>query len=158
MKLILVFILILFSNLSNAKSFHCNFEEVYQDGTLQFGQVLFHEGLLRYQYNDKQLFTIIFNKDYYAIRNNKPEIVNKLEKNNLLNELTNVLTNYPNIKKNYKTNDMQISIESSYNSNFLKRISIMSPDTNLSIYLINCDNKKLSKKYFQPFSIVDISF
>lgn len=157
MKLILIFILSLFSNLSNAKSFQCNFEEVYQDGTLQFGQVLFHEGLLRYQYNDKQLFTIIFNEDYYAIRNDKPEIVNKLEKNILLDELSNVLANYPNIKKNYKTNDIKISIESSHNSNFLKRISIISPDTNLSIYLINCDTKKLSKKYFQPFFIVDIS-
>ena len=157
MKLILIFILSLFSNLSNAKSFQCNFEEVYQDGTLQFGQVLFHEGLLRYQYNDKQLFTIIFNEDYYAIRNDKPEIVNKLEKNILLDELSNVLANYPNIKKNYKTNDIKISIESSHNSNCLKRISIISPDTNLSIYLINCDTKKLSKKYFQPFFIVDIS-
>ena len=42
--------------------------------------MLFSDGLLRYQYNDEQLFTIIYNKDYYVIRNDKNSIVNKLKK------------------------------------------------------------------------------
>ena len=157
MRLFFFLILLLFSNLLKAKSIQCKFEEVYQDGSLQFGQVLFHEGLLRYQYNDEQLFTIIFNEDYFAIRNDKPEIVNKLEKNILLNELTYVLSNYPNIEKNYLSNEIRISIESSHKDNFLKRISIISSDANLSIYFIDCQNKELSKKYFQPFSLISIS-
>ena len=80
MKLFFFFIFFLFSHLSNAKSIQCNFEEVYQDGSLQFGKVLFHEGLLRYQYSDQQLFTIILNKDYFVIRMTNPKWSANLKK------------------------------------------------------------------------------
>ena len=157
MKLFFFFIFFIFYNLSKAKIIQCNFEEVYQDGSLQFGKVLFHEGLLRYQYSDQQLFTIILNKDYFVIRNDKPEMVSKLEKNDLLNELTYVLSNYPEVEKNYISNEMRITIESSHKVDFPKRISLSSPDANLSIYFIDCQNKKLTRNYFQPFSLNNIS-
>ena len=41
-------------------------------------------------------------------------------------------------------------------NNFLKRISINSPDANLSIYFINCNFEDIPKRYFQPFLVPEI--
>jgi len=153
MRLFLILIPFFYFNLLNAKSIKCKFEEVYSDGSTQLGEVLFHEGLLRYQYNDQQLFTIIYNKDFFIIRNDNPDIVNKIKKNELLNELTFILSKYPNIDEKYSSNNLDIFIEPSVKIDFLKRVSINSVDVNLSIYFIDCKFKELSKQYFQPFSL-----
>ena len=133
----------------------CDFEEVYQDGSTQFGNLLFNKGLLRYQYNDKDLFTIIFNKDYFVIRNDNQNIVNKLENDAVLNELRNIITNYPKIKSSYSQNGVEIKIQNSKEINFPKRISINSDEVNLSIYFINCNFGDFPKRYFQPFSLAN---
>ena len=82
-------------------------------------------------------------------------MVSKLEKNDLLNELTYVYQ--LQVEKNYISNEMRITIESSHKVDFPKRISLSSPDANLSIYFIDCQNKKLTRNYFQPFSLNNIS-
>ena len=81
MRYLLIFFLIITFKDSVAKSVKCEFEEVYQDGSIQSGDMLFHDGLLRYEYYDKQLFTIIFNKDYFVIRNDNRKSVSKLDNN-----------------------------------------------------------------------------
>lgn len=139
-----------------SESVKCDFEEVYQDGSTQFGHLLFNDGLLRYQYQDNDLFTIIFNKDYFVIRNDNRSIVNRLEDNEILNELKLIITNYPNIDSSYSKDDIDIKIINSKESNFLKRISINSDEVNLSIYFINCNFEDISKKFFQPFSLANI--
>lgn len=156
MKYICLFIFLILVSVSNAKSVNCEFEEVYQDGSIQSGQMLYSDGLLRYQYDDNQLFTIIFNNDYFAIRNDNRKIVNKLENNDILNELKSIINNYPKIKKIYKKDDIKIELYESIENNFLKRISINSSQVNLSIYFINCSFDKISKKYFQPFLLLNI--
>ena len=140
-----------------SESVKCDFEEVYQDGSTQFGHLLFNDGLLRYQYKDNDLFTIIFNKDYFVIRNDNQSIVNRLEDNDILNELKQIITNYPNIKSSYSKDEIEIKITNSKEYNFLKRISINTDEVNLSIYFINCNFEKISKRFFQPFSLANIT-
>jgi len=156
MRYLLIFFLIITFKDSVAKSVKCEFEEVYQDGSIQSGDMLFHDGLLRYEYYDKQLFTIIFNKDYFVIRNDNRKSVSKLDNNLILNELKSVINNYPNIKTFYSNENINIKIHESMDNNFLKRISINSPDANLSVYFINCNFEDIPKRYFQPFLVTEI--
>jgi len=156
MRYLIIFFLTINFKISEAKSVKCEFEEVYQDGSIQSGYMLFRDGLLRYEYDDKQLFTIIFNKDYFVIRNDNKNSVSKLNNDLILNELKSVINNYPNIKTFYNNDDINIKIHESKDKNFLKRISINSPDANLSIYFINCNFENIPKRYFQPLLLPEI--
>lgn len=156
MRYLIIFFLIINFKVSEAKSIKCEFEEVYQDGSIQLGSMLFRDGLLRYEYDDKQLFTIIFNNDYFVIRNDNKNSVSKLNNDLILNELKSVIKNYPNIKTFYSNEDINIKIHESKDNNFMKRISINSPDANLSIYFLNCNFEDIPKRYFQPFLLPEI--
>lgn len=156
MRYLIIFFLIINFKVSEAKSIKCEFEEVYQDGSIQSGSMLFRDGLLRYEYDDKQLFTIIFNNDYFVIRNDNKNSVSKLNNDLILNELKSVIKNYPNIKTFYSNDDINIKIHESKDNNFMKRISINSPDANLSIYFLNCNFEDIPKRYFQPFLLPEI--
>ena len=156
MKYVYTFILIFILNLSYASSIKCEFEEVYQDGSIQSGHMLFNNGLLRYEYNDKQLFTIIYNDDYFVIRNDNNKVVNKLKNDEILNELKSIIKNYPEIKNTYSRDDIKISIQDSQTIDFIKRVSIKSQKVNLSIYFINCNFENIPKVFFQPFALKEI--
>lgn len=158
MKIIITFLTILFSyNNSFANNIKCNFEEVYDDGSTQYGFLLYSNGLLRYQYENKQLFTIIFNDGYYLVRNDNRKIVNKLDDNKLLNDLSNILNDYPNIQETYMNFDTEINIEKNIKNNFIKRISVKSNQANLSIYLLECKFEFISKNFFHPFSFIEVN-
>ena len=157
MKYLYFTISLLFFNYSYANSVRCEFEEVYKDGSIQTGHMLFSDGLMRYQYNDEQLFTIIYNENYYVIRNDKNSIVNKLKNDPILNELKFIIADYPKIKNTYIKDDLKISIQNSQVIEFIKRISINSQKLNLSIYFINCKFEAISKGFFQPFSFKKIT-
>ena len=156
MRYIYLFSFIISLNLGYAKSVKCEFEEVYQDGSIQSGLMLFNDGLLRYQYNDKQLFTIIFNKNYFVINNNNKNAVSKLKDDSILNELKLIINNYPKIKRVYSKDEIEIKLFDSKEHKFLKRVSINSPNVNLSIYFINCNYEFISSRYFQPLLLPDI--
>ena len=157
MKYFYILIFLFCINQSNSSGIKCNFEEVYQDGSIQSGILLFNDSLLRYQYFDKQLYTIIYNKDYFVVKNDNQEIVNRIDKNEILDELSIIISNFPKIKNNYTKKDIKITIENSSDNNFIKRISINSPKINLSIYLIDCDFKDISTNHFQPFLLTNIN-
>lgn len=156
MKL-LIYLCIIFFNFFPiyAKNISCDFEEVYPDRTTQFGKILFRDGLLRYEYYDKQLFTIVYNNNYYVIRNDDKNVITKLEKDDLLDEISNILNNYPEIENKYAKNNLVINIENKNDQEFIKRLSIVSEKVNLSIYFRDCEFKPISKKYFQPFSNIN---
>ena len=156
MRYLFIFFFIINFKVTLAKSVKCEFEEVYQDGSIQSGAMLFSDGLLRYEYYDKQLFTIIFNNDYFVIRNDNKNSVSKLNNDLVLNELKSLIKNYPNIKTFYSKDNINIKIHESKDKNFLRRISINSPDANLSIYFINCNFEDIPKRYFQPFLLPEI--
>jgi len=156
MKIIIIFLTLFFSyNNSFANNIKCNFEEVYDDGSIQHGLLFYSNGLLRYQYANKQLFTIIYNDSYYLVRNDNRKIVNKLDDDKVLNELSKILNDYPHILETYMNFDTEINIEKNINDNFIKRISVKSDQVNLSIYLIECEFKSISKNFFHPFSFIE---
>ena len=144
--------------LLDAKSINCKFEEVYHDGSIQKGSILFHDGSLRYEYIDKNLYTlIIYNTNFFLIRNSDKNIVNKIKEDDLILSISKILKDFPEIENIYYKDDLIIGVEKSLMNDFIKRISIQNSSTNLSIYFYECSFSKLSQKYFQPFNLIKLN-
>ena len=133
----------------------CNFEEVYADGSIQNGFFLIQNQKLRYEYSSERLFTIIYNQDQsFLVRNNDRQIINKITENTeIIEELLNISIKYPDIVKEYISDDLIIKIEKALEGDFVKRILINSPKIKVSIYFNDCQNIKIQNKYFShnPF-------
>ena len=146
--------LFLISNLYSLE-LKCNFEEVYVDGSIQNGFFLINNHKLRYEYSAGSLFTIIHNHDQtFLVRNNDYKIINKITENTeIIEELLNISKKYPDIEKEYTSDDLIIKIEKALKGDFVKRILINSPEIKLSIYFNDCQNIKIKNKYFShnPF-------
>lgn len=132
----------------------CNFEEVYQNGDSQSGVILIKNDNLRYQYDKKNLYTIIYkNPNILAVDNtyfNISKIEDSSEKISTLNQIFN---DYPDFKEEYNKEDLMIKIEKS-NLKFIRRIAIQSPEANLSINLYNCEFTSISDKFFDHFNFI----
>ena len=61
---VIVFVVLFYKNLFSIE-LACNFEEVYQNGEIQQGIILIKDDKLRYQYNSKNLYTIIRNQEIF---------------------------------------------------------------------------------------------
>ena len=133
----------------------CNFEEVYADGSIQNGFFLIQNQKLRYEYTAERLFTIIHNHDQsFLVRNNDRQIINKITENTeIIEELLNISTKYPDIEKDYTSDDLIIKIEKALSGNFIKRVLINSPNIKVSIYFNDCQIIKIQNRYFShnPF-------
>ena len=133
----------------------CHFEEAYADGSVQNGFFLIKDQKLRYEYRSRELFTIIHNYDqFFLVKNNDQKIVNKINQNTeIIEELLSLSQKYPNIKKEYISDDLIIKIEKSLEGNFIKRILINSPNVKVSIYFNDCQKTKIPNRYFNhnPF-------
>ena len=105
----------------------CNFEEVYQDGSVQQGFFLIKNKKLRYQYYDNDLFTIFHKSDnFFIVKNSQITNFQKIQNNTEhIKELLNIASQYPNIKNEYKNSDIQINLERN-SKGFFKRISLKS--------------------------------
>ena len=150
MKFIIIVLLLILHNSLFSKELICNFEEVYADGNIQSGLILLKDQSIRYQYSDKQLFTIIHHKDNtFAVRNNDIQVVQKLNQDqNLIDEVF-FLFNQEKVENNeYIKDQLQIKAEKSFNINFYKRISIVQNEMKLSIYFNSCKFLKIPIKYF----------
>lgn len=128
----------------------CKFEEVYDNGQSEQGYMLLSDDKLRYQYYDQQLFTIFFkNNNFYLVQNNQTDVFQKIKDNTeAIEELMNLASLYPNIKNNYQSNDLNISIEKSQQHHFIKRLSINSTNLNMSIYFFDCHNQTPHYRFF----------
>lgn len=154
MRKILFFFIYIISINAYSSEFVCSFEEVYSDGSMQQGRVLIKNDLIRYQYQDPQLFTIIHNTNTYAVRNNDHSVVQKIDlKFELLQALIKIFLDDIKSNTQYIDQDLNILLEKSLNFNFYKRISIMNKKVNLSIYFNDCRDEILSKNLFyqNPF-------
>ena len=131
--------------------FACKFEEVYIDGNTQQGLILIKKNKLRYEYNDKNLFTIIHKDDITTIsKNNNIKHVDIYQaENNLISNLINITKDFPNLKEEYNINNFKIVVENSSLNNFIKRVGILSDELNLSIYFQNCRTREILDLYFQ---------
>ena len=136
-----------------AKDIYCQFEEVYQNGETQQGQLLSADGKLRYEYFDQNLFTLLFaNKNLFQIENVSPHRVEKVDNTQMIEDLFLIYSKYPEINQSYKKNDYEILIEK-HSSLFIKRMAIKSKRINLSIYFLHCEKKIIDKQFFNfnPF-------
>ena len=128
----------------------CKFEEVYDNGQSEQGYMLLNDDKLRYQYYDQQLFTIFFkNNNFYLVQNNQTDVFQKIQDNTeAIKELMSLASLYPNIKDNYQSNDLNISLEKSKDHHFIKRLSINSTNLNMSIYFFDCQNQTPHYRFF----------
>jgi len=156
--LIIIFSIILISKNSSAIEIQCNFEEVYSNGSEQYGFLLINNEMLRYQYYDKQLFTLIRNNDLnFVIRNDNPSIVQKIDEKNqiLLSNLIKLFLNSQIKNTEYQDQELIIKAETSEEFEFYKRISIQNNNTVLSVYFYNCKTTILNEKFFNPIPFTD---
>lgn len=129
----------------------CQFEEVYQNGDIQQGIILIKDNNIRYQYNAVELYTIIVKGDNFILIDNKYQNFQTLDKNiDVFKILVDALKNYPNIENQYKNENVLINIERSSGS-FIKRISLVSPDVNLSLNFLSCVELNINNEYFNYF-------
>ena len=149
MKIIYFIFTLIFASKAFSLNIKCNFEEVYSDGSIQQGFFLIKDRKLRYQYYDKNLFTIFHkSEDFFIVKNSQNTNFQKIHDNTEhIKELLNIASQYPNIKNEYKTNNIQINLEPN-SQNFFKRISIKSVDLYMSIYLQNCKFSTYHDRYF----------
>ena len=148
----LIFIIIFPLNYLFALEVTCNFEEVYQNGDVQQGVFLLKDKMLRYQYYDQDLFTIITKRDNYFLIKNNTKTVQKIEKNTeILEVLMQIISDFPDTEDVYRHNNSIIKIENS-SDEFIKRVSVKSQEVNLSINVLNCKFNKIEKKYFRHFN------
>lgn len=154
MKIIYIFFLVFFFNNAFTYSTGCFFEEIYQSGETQQGKLIIREEKMRYEYFDKNLFTIIYNNQkLFQISNSNREKIQIIQNhNNIIPLIMNIYSQGPDYKKIYKKDGYTINLENSSN-NFLKRISITSNQLNVSIYLLDCQKIDADDKYFNfnPF-------
>ena len=131
----------------------CNFEEVYQNSEIQQGIFFIKDKMLRYQYYDQDLFTIIIKNNSYFLINNRTKVVQNLkEKTESLDQLIEIVSDFPNIKNIYNNSDgLAVKIEKNSNK-FIKRVSIKSQEINVSINIMNCKFNEINKKYFRHFN------
>jgi len=133
----------------------CNFEEVYQNSEIQQGIFLIKDEMMRYQYYNQELFTIIAkNKKYFLIKNDSKIVQKLIEKTDVFDTLREIVLDFPKLKNIYKKNNLVIKIEKSTDQ-FIKRVSINSDEVNLSINMINCKFNEIEKKYFNHFNFVE---
>ena len=156
MKKLILFILFPL-NFSFALEVKCDFEEVYQNSDVQQGFFLIKDKMLRYQYFDKDLFTIIIKNNNYFLINNRDKIVQNLkEKSKLLDQFIEIVSDFPDIKNTYNSDNFIVKIEKS-SIKFIKRVSIKSEELNLSINVMNCNFNEIDRKYFRHFNFEEYS-
>ena len=155
-------LIIFFTNIYQALSleFACKFEEVYLDGYTQQGLVLIKKDNLRYEYFDKDLFTIIYKNGVTTISKNtdRKQISSFDEENNMIQHIISITKDHPFFEKDYFINDFKIIVENSSDIDFIKRLAIVSDNLNLSIYFQNCRSVEILDLYFQHNPYFGYSF
>ena len=127
---------------------NCNFEEVYQNGDTQQGLLWIKNENLRYQYNDNNLYTIILKDKRFFLIDHKYQNAQRLnDKTETFEIILQAFKDFPNVRDYYKNDQVKIKIEKSTN-NFIKRISILSSQSNLSLNFFSCVEEIILDDYF----------
>jgi hypothetical protein len=154
----LPFFVILNIALANTTDIFCNFEEVYQNGQIQEGLLMIKDSKIRYEYKNKNLYTIFVDHDRFTLIQNfdkKTKHLIKPEKK-LFNVALDLIKKYPAKIDEYKEKGFDIRFEKSQNFDFYKRISIKSEKNNMSIFFYNCQNGVIEAKYFNLDPVFEI--
>ena len=147
---------------TSALEVECQFEEVYLDGSTQQGSFFFQQGMLRYQYTNSQLYTLIYDLDrLYLVQNFNITTYQVIrDDKNIIELLKRVTDDFPNTKKEYVIEEQIFLLETSKTNNFIKRLGIMSDHLSLSIYFNDCKTQNdipsnlFSVKPFIEFKLI----
>ena len=155
-KLLIIFLLQI--NFLHGVEIKCDFEEVYGNGEVQQGFFFLKNQKLRYEYFNKNLFTIIAkNENFFLVNQAHKNNVSKINNNTeILEMFMSIASDYPNLKNKYSYNDTNVIVEKSIKG-FIKRVSINAENINVSINLINCVFEDIHDKYFNHFNFVEVS-
>jgi len=149
-----------FPSLLLSNTLTCKFEEVYPNGDLQIGKIFIQDSKIRYQYQNQDLYTLIYKaNNLYFIRNREPDRFEKILKNkNLFAEIITIYNDFPEIDLEQQFDDLSITLELNQENKFIKRMRILSQDLALSIYFIDCGDGQIPKDYFNhnPFQEVSL--
>ena len=109
-----------------SNSLTCKFEEVYQNGDLQIGQIFIQDSKIRYQYQNQDLYTLIYKaNNLYFIRNREPDKFEKIIKNkNLFAEIMKIYNDFPDIELKQQFDGLSITLELNQKKKFIKRMGI----------------------------------
>lgn len=156
MKLFLIIMFLFWSLKAHPLSIKCDFEEIYHTGEIQQGFFLLKNKNLRYEYFNKNLYTILYldNRLFVSENTNRSKTQIIENKDTVLPYIMKIYDDFPDIKKNYSINNYYINIETN-NDNFIKRIGINSKELKLSIHFINCKKKNLLDEYFDFNPIIN---
>ena len=146
--LFIVIVFFIFINLYSLE-LRCNFEEVYQDGSTHQGILLLKKEYLRYQYLNKNLYTIINNSDGLFLVNNLNRLPQPLDINKEIIEfLIDQSQLFPNNVENYSSTKFNAKIIKSKENIFIKNLIIKNKKMNLNIHFINCKNITIDRLMF----------
>ena len=148
MRLVFFFLSFLFFKNTSALEIFCKFEEVYQNGEIQQGIFLVKDDKFRYEYNSKDLFTIIHNQNIFLlIENMDTTKYFKLDKDtDVLESMLIIINDYPDFKKLLSKN---VSLRVELNKeDFIKRIVLLSDKVNLSVYINDCESSTIENIFF----------
>ena len=150
MKKYFIFFLLYFNSL-NAIEVFCHFEEVHQDGSVQQGLFLLKDEFLRYQYLDKNLYTIINNKENTFLVNNKNRLTAQplMKKKEIIEFLIDQANLFPKNLDFIENDIFKAWIFKSEDHKFIKKIIIHSNDINFNIYFNQCVEKKINRMLFK---------
>lgn len=150
-KILLLFFLSIEASLASSIEGECFFEEVYKNAQSQNGILLISQNQIRYEYANKNLFTIVYSKDEITVVDNKTlKIINNLDKEqtDIFLNIADSINEYPYKDNQITIDDLIILFEPGLISEFPRRISVKSKKVNLSIYLYDCNLKPINKLFF----------
>lgn len=145
-------------NQANALEVQCQFEEVYLDGSTQQGFFFFQQGMLRYQYSNPQLYTLIYDLErLYLVQNFNITTYQVIrDDKNIIELLKRVTDDFPNTQNEYVIEDQIFSLETSKTNHFIKRLGIISDRLSLSIYFNDCKTQNdIPRNLFSVRPFVD---
>ena len=143
---------------TSALEVECQFEEVYLDGSTQQGSFFFQQGMLRYQYSNPQLYTLIYDLErLYLVQNFNITTYQVIrDDKNIIELLKRVTDDFPNTQNEYVIEDQIFLLETSQTNHFIKRLGIISNRLSLSIYFNDCKTQNdIPRNLFSVRPFVD---
>lgn len=155
MRYIFLFLALFVSNNTSATELSCLFEEVHQNGDTHQGIIIVKDKKFRYQYFSQNLYTIIHkdNLFFYLENRDKTKFFKITKDLDTLKAIVNIINDFPEVEKEYNITNTIIKVEFSKTDKVIKRIIILSDDSNMTIYLKECKNIFIKDIYFSwsPF-------
>ena len=155
MRYILLLLVLFICKNTSAMELSCLFEEVHQTGDTHQGVIIVKDKKFRYQYFSQNLYTIIHkNNLFFYVENRDKTKFFKITKNSdTLKAIVNIINDFPEVEKEYFITNTIIKVELSRTDKVIKRIIVLSDESNMTVYLKECKNIPIKDIYFSwsPF-------